>query len=62
METRQDNNLNNDLSICIPLADSNLVDIKHLPVMSAFKTLGSMMCPACLNKVAIKRMQLQGQE
>jgi hypothetical protein len=31
-------------------------------VTSAVKTLGSMTCSAALNKVAIKKMQLQGQE
>jgi hypothetical protein len=54
--------VNEDLSIGAPLADGNLAEIEHLPVMSTVKTLGSMTCPAGLNKVAIKRMQLQGQE
>ena len=31
-------------------------------VTSAVKTLGSMTCSEALNKVAIKKMQLQGQE
>jgi hypothetical protein len=54
--------VNEDLAVGVPLADSNLAEIKHLPVTSAVKTLGSMMCPAGLNKAAIERMQLQGLE
>jgi hypothetical protein len=58
----EDNTVNKDLSIGVPLADGNLAEIKHLPVASTVKTLGSMTCPAGLNKVAIERMQLQGQK
>jgi hypothetical protein len=54
--------VNKDLSIWVSLADGNLTEIKHLPVTSAGKTLGSMTCPAGLNKASIERMQLQGQE
>jgi hypothetical protein len=54
--------VNKDLSFGVPLADGNLAEIEHPPVTSAVKTLGSMTCPAGLNKVAFERMQLQGQE
>jgi hypothetical protein len=56
------NTVNKDLSIGVPLADSSLAEIKHLPVTSTVKTLGSITCPAGLNKAAFERMQLQGQE
>ncbi len=58
----EDNTVNKDFAVGVPLADDNLTEIKHLPVTSAVKTLGSMMCPAGLNKAAIERMQSQGQE
>ncbi len=58
----EDYTVKDNLSIGVPLADSNLAEIKHLPVMSAVKTLGSMTCPAGFNKAATKRMQSQGQE
>ncbi len=54
--------MNNNLSVHVQLADGNLTEIKHLPVTSIVKTLSSMTCPAVLNKAAIERMQLQGQE
>jgi hypothetical protein len=58
----EDNTVNMDLSIGVPLVDGYLAEIEHHPVMSAVKTLGLMMCPTGLNKAAIKRMQPQGQE
>ncbi len=58
----EDNTVKENLAVGVPLADGNLADIEHLPVMSAVKTLGSMMCPAGLVKAAIERMQSQGQE
>jgi hypothetical protein len=58
----EDNTINKDLSFGVPLTDSNLAEIEHLPVTSAVKTLGSMTCPASLNTAAIEKMQLQGQE
>jgi hypothetical protein len=45
-----DNVGNDDFTIGIPLADGSLAGIKQLPVMTAVKTLGSMTCPADLNK------------
>ncbi len=58
----KDNTVNKDLSVGVPLADGILAETKHLPVTSAVKSLGSMMCYAGLNKAAIERMQSQGQE
>jgi hypothetical protein len=52
----EDNTVNEDLTVGVPLAEGNLAEINHLPVMSAFKTLGSMTCPVGLNKAAIERM------
>jgi hypothetical protein len=37
-------------------------EIEQLPVTTAVKTLGSMTCPAGLNKAGLERMQSQGQE
>jgi hypothetical protein len=51
-----------DLQIRVPLADGSLVDIEHLPVNGAVKTLGSMTCPSGSNMAALQRMQTQGQE
>jgi hypothetical protein len=48
--------MNEDLAVNVPLAGGNLAKIKHLPVTSAAKTLGSMTCPAGLNKADIKGM------
>jgi hypothetical protein len=53
----EDNTVNEDLTVGVPLADGNFAEIEHLPITSAVKTFGSMMCPAGLNKAAIERMQ-----
>ncbi len=46
-----------DLAIGIPLADSSLAEIEHLPVSSAVKTLGSMTCPTGSSTAALGQMQ-----
>jgi hypothetical protein len=51
-----------DLAIGIPLADGSFAEIKHLPVSSAVKTLGSMMCPTGSSAAALGQMQQQGRE
>jgi hypothetical protein len=58
-----DNNvIQPDLSIGVPLADGCLAEIEHQSVSSAVKTLGSMTCPTGSSAVALGRMQQQGQE
>ncbi len=56
------NEIRPNLQIRVPLADGSLKDIKHLPVSSAVKTLGSLTCPSGINMAALQRMQTQGQE
>ena len=56
-----DNVIQTDLAIGVPLADSSLAEIEHLPVSSA-KTLGSMTCPTGSSTAALGQMQQQGQE
>ncbi len=58
----EDNVIQPDLAIGVPLADGCLVEIEHLPVSSAVKTLGSMMCPTGSSTAALGQMQQQGQE
>jgi hypothetical protein len=57
-----DNVGNDAFTIGIPLADGSLAQIEQLPVTIAVKTLGSMTCPAGLNKAGLEQMQSQGQE
>ncbi len=58
----EDNVIHPDLPIGVPLADGSLVEIEHLPVSSAIKTLGSMTCPTGSSAAALGCMQQQGQE
>ncbi len=58
----KDNVIQPDLAIGIHLADGSLAEIEHLPVSSAVKTLGSMMCPTGSSTAALGQMQQQGQE
>ena len=51
-----------DLAIRVPLADGSLAEIEHLPVSSAVKTLESMTCPTGSSALALGQMQQQGQE
>ncbi len=51
-----------EFAIGVPLANGSLVEIEHLPVTSAVKTLGSMTCPAGSNKTRLEQMQTEGQE
>ena len=44
------------------MADGSLVEIEHLPVGKAIKTLGSMTCPSGSSAGAINRMRTLGQE
>ncbi len=58
----KDNTIRPDPAIGVPLADSSLAEIEHLPVSSAVKTLGSMMCPTGSSTAALGQTQNQGQE
>ncbi len=56
------NGIRPELQISIPMADESLTGLKHLPVIRAVKTLGSMTCPSGSNGVALHHMQTQGQK
>jgi hypothetical protein len=56
------NEIRPELQISVPMADGSLVEIEHLPVNRAVKTLGSMTCPSGSNMAALQHMQTQGQE
>ncbi len=58
----EDNVIQPDLAIGVPLAEGSLAEIEHLPVSSAVKTLGSMTCPTGSSATALGSMQQQGQE
>ena len=58
----ENNAIRPDLAIGVPLADSSLAEIEHLPEESAIKTLGSMTCPTGSSATALGHMQQQGQE
>jgi hypothetical protein len=58
----KNNILRPNLSIGIPSLDRSLVEVEHLPVSSAAKTLGLMACPTGSNATALGQMQQQGQE
>ena len=58
----ENNAIRPDLAIGVPLGDSSLAEIEHLPVESAIKTLGSMTCPTGSSAAALGHMQQQGQE
>ncbi len=58
----ENNVIRPDLAIGVPLADGNLVEIKHLPVSSVVKTLGSMTSPTGSSATVLGQMQHQGQE
>ncbi len=56
------NELNLDFALGVPMADGSLEQIKNLPISKAIKTLGSMTCPSGSSAGAFKRMKTQGQE
>ncbi len=56
------NNLNLDLTLGVPMADGNLEEIEHLSCSTALKTLGLMTCPTGSSTAALDRMQSQGQK
>ena len=56
------NELKPEFALGVPMADSSLEEIEHLPVSKAIKTLGSMTCPAGNSLAAIDKMKTQGQE
>ncbi len=56
------NGLNPNFALGVPMADGSLEQIKHLPVGKGIKTLGSMTCPSGSSAAAIKRMKTQGQD
>ncbi len=58
----ENNVIQPDLAIGVPLADGNLAETEHLPVSSAMKTLGYMTSPIGSSATALGQMQQQGQE
>ncbi len=56
------NELNPNFALGVPMADGSLEQIEHLPISKGIKTLGSMTCPSGSSTVAIERMKTQGQE
>ncbi len=57
----KNNGIQPDLAIGVPLAVGNHTEIKHLPVSSVAKTLGSMTIPTGSSATTLGRMQQQGQ-
>ncbi len=51
-----------ELSILVPLADGQLVPIKHLPVTTPTKMLGKMTCPTGSSNGAITQMKKKAQK
>jgi hypothetical protein len=56
------NKLNPNFALGVPMADGSLEQIEHLPISKGIKTLGSMTCPSGSSAAAIERMKTQGQE
>jgi hypothetical protein len=56
------NELNPNFALGVPMADGSIEQIKHLPVGEGIKTLGSMTCPSGSSTAAIERMKTQGQD
>jgi hypothetical protein len=57
----KDNDLSPDFDIVVPLEDRTLAPIKHLPITSSTKTLGSMTCLPGSNNGAILQMKEKAQ-